>query len=65
MNCCVFVIMLSYNTSHLPPRVGHAGQASESRCQLVLAVALGARSACSRQLAVVASQVEHVSITVV
>ena len=47
MNCCVFVIMLSYNTSHLPPRVGHAGQASESRCQLVLAVALGARSAWS------------------
>src|SRR6478609_6402358 len=47
VNCCVFVIMLSYNTSHLPPRVGHAGQASESRRQLVLAVALGARSAWS------------------
>jgi hypothetical protein len=46
-NCCVFVIMLSHNISHLPCRVGHAGQASESRRQLLLAVALGARSAWS------------------
>src|SRR6478672_4908550 len=55
--------MLSHNISHPPPRVGHAGQASESRRQLVLAVALDARSAW--RVAVVASQVEHVSITVV
>jgi hypothetical protein len=41
------VIMLSHNISHPPRRVGHAGQASESRRQLVLAVALGARSAWS------------------
>src|SRR6478609_882610 len=34
-------IMLSHNLSHPPRRVGHAGQASESRRQLVLAVALG------------------------
>jgi len=41
------VIMLSHNISHPPRRVGRAGQASESRRQLVLAVALGARSAWS------------------
>ena len=41
------VIMLSHKISHPPRRVGHAGQASESRRQLVLAVALGARSAWS------------------
>jgi hypothetical protein len=45
VNCSV--IMVSHNISHPPWRVGHAGQASESRRQLVLAVALGARSAWS------------------
>jgi hypothetical protein len=40
------------------------GKLSESRRQLVRAFALGARSAWS-MAAVVASQVEHVSITVV
>ena len=40
-------------------------RASSERRQLVLAVALGARSAWSMAMAVVASQVEHVSITVV
>ena len=45
INCSV--IMLSHNISHPPRRVGHAGQASESRRQLVLAVALGARPAWS------------------
>jgi len=47
VNCCVSVIMVSHNISHLPRRVDHAEQASESRRQLVLAVALGARSAWS------------------
>ena len=47
VNCCVSVIMLSHNISHPPRRVGRAGRASESRRQLVLAVALGARSAWS------------------
>jgi hypothetical protein len=45
VNCSV--IMLSHNISHPPRRVGTAGQASESRRQLVLAVASGARSAWS------------------
>ena len=45
VNCSV--MMLSHNISHPPWRVGHAGQASESRRQPVLAVALGARSAWS------------------
>jgi hypothetical protein len=63
VNCSV--IMLSHNISHPPRRVGHAGQASESRRQLVLAVALDARPAWSMRVAVVASQVEHVSITIV
>ena len=57
--------MLSHNISHPARRVCHAGQASESRRQLVLAVALGARSAWSMASGGVASQVEHVSITVV
>src|SRR4029077_10550709 len=47
VDCCVFVIILSHNISHSRRRVGHAGRASESRRQLVLAVALGARSAWS------------------
>jgi hypothetical protein len=64
VNCCESVIMLSHKISHPPRRVDHAGQAGERR-QLVLAVALGARSAWSMAMAVVASQVEHVSITVV
>jgi hypothetical protein len=40
-------------------------EASESRRQLVLAVALGARSDGQWRVAGVASQVEHLSITVV
>jgi hypothetical protein len=58
------VFMLSHNISRPPRRVGHAGLAGERR-NLLLAVALGARSAWSMAMAVVASQVEHVSITVV
>ena len=49
-NCFVFLNMSSHKTSHPPPRVGHAGRASESRRrQLVLAVALVARSAWSME----------------
>src|ERR1700752_239172 len=43
----VLVIVLLHNISHPSRRVGHAGRLSESRRQLVLAVALGARSAWS------------------
>ena len=46
-NWYVFVIMLSHNISHPSRRIGHAGQASENRRQLVVAVALGACSAWS------------------
>jgi len=62
-NCSV--IMLSHNISHPPRRVCHAGQASESRRQLVLAVAWVPVRRGQWRVAVVASQVEHVSITVV
>jgi hypothetical protein len=62
-NCSV--IMLSHNISHPPRRVCHAGQASESRRQLVLAVAWVPVRHGQWRVAVVASQVEHVSITVV
>src|SRR6478736_5673979 len=40
-------LMFSMRRAPASRRVGHAGQASESRSQLVLAVALGARSAWS------------------
>src|SRR6478735_12808235 len=46
-NCYVSAIMLSHNISHPPRTIGHAGQTTESRRQLVVAVALGARSAWS------------------
>src|ERR1700722_16430628 len=39
------VIMLSHNISHVPQRVCQTKKKKESRRQLVLAVALGARSA--------------------
>ena len=65
MNCCVFVIMLSYNTSHdlgelvAPGKQVKAAANWSSRLRWV-PVRHG-----QWRVAMVASQAEHVSITVV
>src|ERR1700681_2829783 len=62
-NCSV--IMLSHNISHPPRRVGHAGQASESRANWSSRLPWVPVRHGQWRVAVVASQVEHVSITIV
>jgi hypothetical protein len=63
VNCSV--IMLSHNISHPPRRVGHAGQASEAAANWSSRLPWMPVRHGQWRVAVVASQVEHVSITVV
>jgi hypothetical protein len=57
--------MVSHNISHPPRRVGHAGQASEAAANWSSRLSWVPVRHGQWRVAVVASQVEHVSITVV
>jgi hypothetical protein len=64
-NCCVFVIMLSHNTSHPPGELVTPGKQVKAAANWSSRLPWVPVRHAQWRVAVVASQVEHVSITVV